>query len=430
MRVDPFAWLDLVYTPLLAVEPDGLTVCRANAQATGLFGRDPAGRSLSELLGAYAASRLRGLLLADARETEEIVLYCRTPIGLATLGFKAAPVPGGRGTLVTVRDHGTRGPAPGRGGATITVFDFYTMLEDIVRSLPVGVEIYDGNMRELFCNAMSDHLLGYEYLGPAAHHDDWWEKAFPDDATRAQVIADWRARIARVRRDPQLVEEVEWEVVCRDGSTRTLQFRFRFIGDTYIVVYWDISERRRLEEELRHLAVTDGLTGLCNRRHFFEEGDRAFRVAVATASDLAVLMVDLDHFKAVNDAYGHGAGDAVLREVARRCRKTLRARDVVARVGGEEFAVLLPNTDVIGAHQVAQNLISCISGSKVDIEAVALDVRASIGVSVLMSGDRGIEAVIERADRALYCAKDGGRNRVVLSSPRPLADGDGAAAYE
>ncbi|WP_454914679.1 diguanylate cyclase [Xanthobacter sediminis] len=427
MSADRFAWLDLVYTPLIAVEPDGLTVRRANSHAAGLFGRDPTGRDLSDLLGAYAAGRVRGLLMGEAHDTEEMVLYCRTPIGLATLGFKASQLPDGRGSVVTLRDHGTRGPAPGRGGATAAVRDFSGMLEDIVRSLPVGVEIYDRNMRELFCNAESDHLLGYDYQGAAPHHDDWWEKGFPDDAVRAQVIVDWRARIERVRADPEAVEQVEWEVACRDGQTRTLQFRFRFIGDTYIVVYWDVSERRRLEEELRHLAVTDELTGLCNRRRFFEEADRAFRIAVATVSDLSVLMLDLDHFKAINDGFGHAAGDIVLREVAQRCRAALRARDVVARMGGEEFAVLLPHTSVGGALQVAQNLISSISSAPVDIGTLALDVRASVGVSFMMDGDRDIEAIIERADRALYSAKGNGRNRVVVyPSALETAGEDGA----
>lgn len=438
---DRFAWLDLVFTPLLAIEPDGLTVRRANAQAAGLFGRDPqrrdvagrdvagqdlTGRDLTELLGAYAAGRVRGLLMDEAHDTEEMVLYCRTPIGLATLGFKAAPLPDGLGFLVTLRDHGTRGPAPGRGGATAAVVDFCTMLEDIVRSLPVGVEIYDRNMRKLFCNAMSDHLLGYDYRGAAPHHDDWWEKGFPDDAVRAQVIADWRARIERVRADPHVVEQVEWEVACRDGQTRTLQFRFRFIGDTYIVVYWDVSERRRLEEELRHLAVTDELTGLCNRRRFFEEADRAFRIAVATESDLSVLMLDLDHFKSVNDGFGHAAGDAVLREVAARLRDSLRSRDLPARMGGEEFAVLLPHTDAFGAAQVAQNLIASLSDRPVMVGEAALDVRASIGVSFLMDGDRGIEAIIERADHGLYAAKGGGRNRMVMFPARAPADDEEA----
>lgn len=429
MKADRFAWLDLVFTPLLAVEPDGLTIRRANAQAKGLFGRDPTGCDLSDLIGAYAAGRVRGLLTGAARDPEEMVLYCRTPIGLATLGFKASQLQHGLGTIVTLRDHGTRGPAPGRGGSTTQVVNFATMLEDIVRSLPVGVEIYDGNMRELFCNAMSDHLLGYDYQGAAPHHDDWWERGFPDDAVRAQVIADWHERIERARADGQAVEKVEWEVLCRDGQTRTIQFRFRFIGDTYIVVYWDVSERRRLEEELRHLAVTDELTGLCNRRRFFEEADRAFRIAVATVSDLSVLMLDLDHFKAINDGFGHAAGDAVLREVAERCRTALRARDVVARMGGEEFAVLLPNTDAAGARLVAQNLLAAISSRRVPVGGGDLEVRASVGVAFMTNGDRDIESIVERADRALYAAKGSGRNRVVMQpdSPDEEVEDDGMA---
>lgn len=432
-NAEQHAWVDLVHAPVMVVDREGARVVRANAQAVGLVGDSLDGRDLVDLFGAYAAGRLQAVLGGGSHDPEEVVLYCRTPFGLATIGFKPSWLPGDAGAVVTLRD--PRGPsAVGRGSAAPPAADFGPMLEEIVRSLPVGVEIYDGNLRELFFNNLSDQMFG---VGTTAHGpvqgdlDGWWERAFPDDAARARAIQGWRECLDGARADPSTVKEAEWEVLCRDGQTRTVQFRFRFVGDTYIVVFWDVSEQRRLEHELRHLAVTDELTGLCNRRHFFDEGDRAFRLAVATCSELAVLMIDLDHFKSINDGHGHGAGDAVLREVARRCRGTLRARDLVARVGGEEFAVLLPTTDMAGARHVAQNLVACLSGQPVEIETGALDVRASIGVAVLLPGDRSIEAVIERADRALYAAKDGGRNQVVVFPPSAsTADGDGAMLYE
>lgn len=417
-EADRFAWLDLVHAPLLVVDPGGLSAVKANAPAAVLIGGAVDGRPLAELFGAYAASRLTGLLGGARPDPEEMVLYCRTPSGLSTLGFKASRLADGAGSVVTLRDH----RAASRTHHSVSfpaVGDFGAMLEDIVRSLPVGVEIYDRNMRELFCNGLSDQMLGYDYVGGAPHHDDWWERGFPDDALRAQVIADWRARVEKVRADPDAVEKVEWEVMCRDGQTRILQFRFRFIGDTYIVVFWDVSERRRLEEELRHLAVTDELTGLCNRRRFFEAADQAFRIAVATSSDLSVLMLDLDHFKGINDTHGHAAGDAVLRAVAGRCRAALRAKDLVARMGGEEFAVLLPHTNGAGARLVAENLLAAISGAAVAVGAATLEVRASVGCATLSATDRAIGAVIERADRGLYAAKAGGRNCVVMWAGEP-----------
>lgn len=411
-----FAWLDLVHAPVLVVEGEGRRVIRANASAVSLVGDQLDGRDLADLFGAYAAGRLHGLLTGPRLDTEEMVLYCRTPFGLATFGFKVARLPEGDGTVVTLRDH-RESAAARRGRPLPAVDDFGAKLEDIVRSLPVGVEIYDVNMRELFFNAQSDQLFGLgagDQTPAYGDFDGWWERAFPDDAIRAEVIREWRSCMDAVRADPRTVQDAEWEVLCRDGQTRTILFRFRFVGDTYVVVFWDVSEPRRLERELRHLAVTDELTGLCNRRRFFEEADRAFRIAVATSSDLSVLMMDLDHFKGINDSHGHAAGDAVLREVAGRCRAALRARDLVARMGGEEFAVLLPNTGAAGARLVAENLLEAMAGVPVTVGELALEVRCSIGCAALAADDRTIAAVIERADRGLYAAKAGGRDCVVM----------------
>jgi two-component system, cell cycle response regulator len=166
-------------------------------------------------------------------------------------------------------------------------------------------------------------------------------------------------------------------------------------------------------EALRLLATRDELTGLLNRREFDrilrEERDRALRFG----RPLALLLIDIDHFKSVNDTHGHQAGDAVLTEVAKRLAAQVRTVDRVARFGGEEFALILMEADDHAALQVAEKICRAQANDPVKIGTLALKVTISVGVAVL-PGDAGTGAeLLAAADRALYRAKDLGRNRVV-----------------
>lgn len=167
-------------------------------------------------------------------------------------------------------------------------------------------------------------------------------------------------------------------------------------------------------EALRRLATRDQLTGLLNRRELdrmlTEERERALRFG----HRLALVMVDIDHFKAVNDTHGHPAGDAVLREVARRLSAEVRSVDRVARFGGEEFAVLLVQTDTPGALDVARRICAAIERDPIVAgETVALNVTVSAGAAVLPEDGRTEPLLLAAADKALYAAKQRGRNRAV-----------------
>lgn len=168
-------------------------------------------------------------------------------------------------------------------------------------------------------------------------------------------------------------------------------------------------------EALRRLATRDQLTGLLNRREFDrilqEERERALRFGHA----LGLVMVDIDHFKSINDTHGHPAGDAVLREVARRVGSQVRTVDRVARFGGEEFALILMQTDLDSARDVARRV--CLAAARDPIMAtdtVALNVTVSAGVAVLPDDARTEAALVAAADRALYAAKQRGRNRAEI----------------
>jgi diguanylate cyclase (GGDEF)-like protein len=176
--------------------------------------------------------------------------------------------------------------------------------------------------------------------------------------------------------------------------------------------------QRRLAHTLEAQAHTDVLTGLANRRRFFEVADAELARARRYGTPLSVLMLDIDHFKDVNDAHGHRAGDRVLQQLARTCLEVLRTVDVVGRVGGEEFAILLPETAREGAVEVAERLREAVGRAEVAREeGVPLRVTVSIGVSTL-SGAANLDTLMSQADTALYDAKHAGRNRVCVSGPR------------
>ncbi len=168
-------------------------------------------------------------------------------------------------------------------------------------------------------------------------------------------------------------------------------------------------------QELKRLSASDGLTGIANRRFFDEHLSREWRRARRGSGEIAILMCDIDHFKAYNDTYGHQAGDDCLRQVARKIRDSMeRAADLAARYGGEEFVVLLPDTPIEGAHIVAEKLRQAIHALNLP-HAGSLHrlVTLSIGVAALPAGDDNTsQTLIEAADRALYRAKHAGRNLV------------------
>ncbi len=174
---------------------------------------------------------------------------------------------------------------------------------------------------------------------------------------------------------------------------------------------------KKAQVELERLATTDFLTGIANNRSFFETGEREIQRARRYGRPLAVLMLDLDRFKRVNDTYGHAVGDRVLVAVAATCKHFLRDIDVFGRLGGEEFGMLLPETNLTGGRATAERLRQTIAETDIDAGETTLRITISIGVSVLSPEDDRVESALKRADDALYEAKRSGRNRVVTALP-------------
>jgi diguanylate cyclase (GGDEF)-like protein len=166
------------------------------------------------------------------------------------------------------------------------------------------------------------------------------------------------------------------------------------------------------QAELRRLARTDPLTGVLNRTALDENADALFQQPAGHRAGCAALMIDVDHFKAINDRFGHADGDGVLAALARAIAGQLRAGDVLGRVGGEEFLVLLPDTAMDAATALGERLRKTVEGLRIELAGEAQTITISIGVAVRTPDDRQPGALVRRADRALYTAKHAGRNRV------------------
>jgi two-component system cell cycle response regulator len=224
-------------------------------------------------------------------------------------------------------------------------------------------------------------------------------------------------------------------VVVSDGDRRKLSQALEMGVNDYLTRPVDKNElvarvrtqlrKKRYADRLRHnvqlsleMAITDQLTGLHNRRYMSRHLDTLVSVARKTARPLAFVIMDIDFFKQVNDTYGHDIGDEVLREFAKRISANVRGIDLACRYGGEEFVVVMPETDLSFAYSISERLRHSIETTPVTISRAphVLNITISIGIAGLEDGDAGAEALLHRADQALYRAKRSGRNKVVADA--------------
>jgi len=264
-----------------------------------------------------------------------------------------------------------------------------------------------------------DELIGFTSLDLTTHSHDSAANSLNEDAS---VIAGQEILKEQHTHLPTTGEEV-FRIVCKRRCVS--------VDGTPVVVGIDhyITEWRLAERELKRLAEEDMLTGIANRRHFNVEARRALEQAHRHGEQLSILMFDLDHFKHINDGYGHNVGDEVLREMARRMQECFRKSDLPGRWGGEEFIALLPHTPVVAAQQVAERLRARLADQPVATSAGDIRVTLSGGGAQLLSGDT-LESLVARADAALYRAKHGGRNCVEICADTgpPAAEAEPDAA--
>ncbi|WP_143086052.1 sensor domain-containing diguanylate cyclase [Formivibrio citricus] len=231
-------------------------------------------------------------------------------------------------------------------------------------------------------------------------------------AAVTEVYATMAAKTVEDVRGGRNYSTTYYPVVDEDGECSAV-----------VVVATDITERKKIEKELERLARTDSLTGLANRRHFLELAELELSRMARYGGCLSVLMMDIDHFKHINDNHGHKAGDMVLQKMGQSCREALRDIDLVGRMGGEEFAILLPQTDGAQAQEVAERLRRTISAARIALNSgEVLCVTVSLGVATLTAGAVSMDTLLNQADKALYQAKHEGRNRVCVFHPEVPGD--------
>ncbi|MDT8992648.1 diguanylate cyclase [Curvibacter sp. APW13] len=259
-------------------------------------------------------------------------------------------------------------------------------------------------------------MLGYTHLEIQQTTQQWSDFVHPEDRERAWQsifdVVDGRAES----------HKAEYRMLHKNGSHRWILDQARVMqrdskGKALRMcgTHTDITERKIMEEELRRQAHFDYLTGVFNRRHFMEQAEKELHRAIRYGNALSFLMLDIDHFKQINDRFGHKVGDQVLKGLASLCSTTLRDIDLFGRLGGEEFAVLLPQTDQDTAVEVAERLRQVIGNANVSLEGnLNVQFQVSIGVSSLRSKEDTIDALLNKADKALYEAKNTGRNRVCV----------------
>ena len=280
----------------------------------------------------------------------------------------------------------------------------------MVESLPFPLTITAlSDTRLLYVNARACELFAME---PALR-----ETSMDLDPTRFYVDPLARQRFFRQLAQQEQVDNVEVLFQRSNGSqfwALVSAVRLTFDHQPAVLCgFHDISSRKLLEDTLRRQAQTDALTGLANRAHTLERAAQLRQAAVRDGAPMAALMLDIDHFKKVNDTRGHACGDAALHGLAVTLERHVRRGDVVGRLGGEEFAVFLPATERAQAIQLAERLRVQVSAAAMSVpeEREPVRISISIGLAMLQPGE-SLEALLARADDALYQAKRDGRNRV------------------
>ena len=273
--------------------------------------------------------------------------------------------------------------------------------------------VLDPNGRVTAINQQGRELVGLP--SAAIVGEDWFGRFLPDE-NREEVRAVFRRLVAG---EEEIAASYENVVLTGAGERRTLAFRNTILRDEQGAIEGilasgtDVTQQRALEETLRYQARHDPLTGLLNRGALDEALDREVERIQRYGGTLGLIMLDLDHFKVVNDRFGHPTGDRVLQGVVQCLQDELRGADVLGRWGGEEFIAFLPHTDAEEAAGLAERIRQSVAG--IPFEEVGR-VTVSLGVTELEAGQTR-SAMLKRLDNALYQAKEEGRNRVVTLKP-------------
>ena len=267
--------------------------------------------------------------------------------------------------------------------------------------------------RMVYVSPAYERIFGRSAALLLADYGEWQNCIYPDDLDYAQSsLLEVLERGA--------IEQREYRILRADGQVRWLsdkcfvsQHNDAGVPQMIVGIAEDITDKKHMETELHRLATTDVLTQSSNRRYFFDSAEQAFLDCKATSTPLAFLLLDVDDFKKINDAYGHQLVDVVLQRIAQSGTVALRRGDLFGRIGGEEFAVLLPGCNETMARQIGERLQREVQRLRFNEAEQVFSVTISQGLTLLQPDDQNLSALYSRADAALYQAKRTGKDRIV-----------------
>jgi len=270
-----------------------------------------------------------------------------------------------------------------------------------------------GGPRIVYVNPAFEKLMGYQVDEVVGQSPRMFNGPDTDRHTRY-----------RIRKAVREGKGIRTEILkyCKDGQTRWLDMNMFPLRDAsgaitnFACIERDLTRYKKIERQLANMALFDSLTGSLNRPAFYQHAEKEFARSKRYYRPLSVIMLDIDHFKRINDQYGHHGGDQVLQIFAEACQEVIRSTDVMGRVGGEEFALLLPDTPLKSAFNLAERLRERINKYPYLAGEMLIEVTASLGVAELHNDDVNFKALLQRADEALYEAKHAGRNQVKMAA--------------
>ncbi|MBI3562170.1 MAG: diguanylate cyclase [Gammaproteobacteria bacterium] len=267
----------------------------------------------------------------------------------------------------------------------------------------------EGGPKIVYVNPAFEQLMGYSAAEVIGQNPKLLQGPDTDDKTRYKIRQAMRN--GKAIRTQILNYDKEGNQLWLDINLVPL---FDEQGELayYAAIERDLTEHKQMQSRLENMATTDSLTGLLNRQAFMHRAEQEFSRARRFSRPLSMVMIDVDHFKSINDEYGHAVGDQVLRAMGKVCQARLRDSDCLGRVGGEEFVLLLPDTPQANAMYVAERMRESLVNSPMRLDNLVLSITASFGVASLRDEDIDFNTVLARADAAMYNAKHGGRNQV------------------
>ncbi|SIQ01055.1 sensor domain-containing diguanylate cyclase [Halanaerobium kushneri] len=266
-------------------------------------------------------------------------------------------------------------------------------LETVLNNLTMGIAILDEERDFVYINDLTTRITGYS-LSDITNLEQWFEAAFPDPVERGKIYSDFKGKLANGEHYNRVSE-----IMTKSGEKKFVEFRVNPIEKDYLLINLvDVSRRIEREKEIKYLSYHDELTDLYNRRYFEEEMER---LDDSRLYPISIIIGDLDNLKAVNDNYGHLLGDEYLRKAAQILKELLRSEDVVARIGGDEFAILLSETDKKAAAHICERIKAEFNQYN-NADSFPIEFKISLGCATARKKTKKLTDIYNQADKNMY----------------------------